>query len=138
MTDVGLLTKLARRELPHSERCPLYDQEEESIEHLLASCIFARQFWFQLLRSIGLQSLARGHGERFENWWRTRSSQLVGLHQKGFNSLVILGAWVIWKHRNRCVFDGATLLAAKEEVLGWCLAGAKGLTFLQVFDPVPD
>jgi hypothetical protein len=42
-----------------------------------------------------------------------------------------MGAWVIWKHRNRCVFDGAapnvaaTLLSAKE-VLGWCLAGAKG------------
>lgn len=53
MTDVGLLTKLARRELPHSERCPLYDQEEESIEHLLASCIFARQFWFQLLETGG-------------------------------------------------------------------------------------
>jgi hypothetical protein len=23
--------------------------------------------------------------------------------QKGFNYLVILGAWVIWKHRNGCV-----------------------------------
>jgi hypothetical protein len=118
----------------------LCDQEEESVEHLLASCIFARQFWFQLLWSIGLQSLAPGHGELFEDRWRTISSQLVELHQKGFNSLVILGAWVIWKHRNRCVFDwdapyAAVALLAANEVIGWCLAGAKGLTFLQVLDP---
>jgi hypothetical protein len=87
----------------------------------LASCIFARQFWFQLLRPIGLQSLALGHWELFEDRWRTRSSQLVELHQKGFNSFVILGAWVIWKHRNRCVFDwdapnvAVALLAANED-----------------------
>ena len=27
--------------------------------------------------------------------------------QKGVNSLVILGAWNMWNHRNWCVFDGA-------------------------------
>jgi hypothetical protein len=23
-------------------------------------------------------------------------------------TLVIMGAWTLWKHRNRCVFDGAS------------------------------
>jgi hypothetical protein len=25
--------------------------------------------------------------------------------QQGINSLIILGAWTFWKHRNQCVFD---------------------------------
>ena len=55
---------------------------------------------------------------------------------KGLNSIIILGAWNLWKHRNRCMFDGAspnlmtTLINAKEAAL-WSLAGARGITFLQ-------
>jgi len=29
-------------------------------------------------------------------------------HRKGVNTLIILGAWIIWKHRNACVFEGAS------------------------------
>jgi hypothetical protein len=36
--------RLARRGLPHSDRCLLCDQEEENIQHLLIRCVFARQF----------------------------------------------------------------------------------------------
>ncbi|GJM86848.1 hypothetical protein PR202_ga02746 [Eleusine coracana subsp. coracana] len=35
--------------------------------------------------------------------WYTASEH----QKKGFNSLVALGAWIIWTHRNACVFDGA-------------------------------
>jgi hypothetical protein len=40
---------------------------------------------------------------------------------KGVNSLIALGAWIIWNHRNRIVFDGispsvsAALCQAREE-----------------------
>jgi hypothetical protein len=49
----------------------------------------------------------------------------------------VLGVWIIWKHRNRCVFYGlvpsvaAALLAAREEALLWTMAGARGLSLLQ-------
>jgi hypothetical protein len=73
----------------------------------------------------------------FEDWWRLSCQRVEGLARKGFNSLVILGAWSIWKHRNRCVFDGsppsvvAHLLLAREEALLWTMARAKGLSSLQ-------
>jgi hypothetical protein len=49
------------------------------------------------------------------------------------NTLVVLGAWSIWKTRNDVVFNGAAsridmaLLLAREEVDFWMLAGAKDL-----------
>lgn len=53
--------------------------------------------------------------------------------RKGLNSLIILGAWTIWRHRNDCVFNGASprvataLTFAKEDAQLWSMAGAKGL-----------
>uniref|UniRef100_A0A0A9BEL1 Uncharacterized protein n=1 Tax=Arundo donax TaxID=35708 RepID=A0A0A9BEL1_ARUDO len=29
------------------------------------------------------------------------------MHRKGLNSLIILAAWELWKHRNNCVFNNA-------------------------------
>jgi hypothetical protein len=135
--------RLARRGLPHPECCPLSlcDQHEETIEHLLISCVFVRKFWFELLRLFGLHAFAPQHNDFLQEWWRIQSSKLDGLFQKGFNSLVVLGAWVLWKHRNRCVFQegysnlNIALSNARDEVLVWSLAGAKGLSFLQGFDP---
>ena len=49
------------------------------------------------------------------------------------NTLIILGAWVIWKRRNVCVFEGASpsvnmiLCKLKDEHGLWCMAGAKKL-----------
>jgi hypothetical protein len=40
-----------------------------------------------------------------ERWQRTSELDL-GLIKKGLNSLIILGAWILWNHQNRCVFYG--------------------------------
>jgi hypothetical protein len=56
--------------------------------------------------------------------------------QSGFNSIVILGAWSLWRHRNDCVFNGRspslenTLTLAGDELRMWCSVGAKGLNLL--------
>jgi hypothetical protein len=127
--------RLALRGLDHPICCPLCDQADETINHLLVECSFAKQFWFLLLRSGDFQVLCPSTGDScFDSWWE-KSAEMVGKPlSKGFNSLVILGAWSIWKHRNRCVFDGCSpsvviaLSAAREEMLCWCLAGAKALS----------
>ena len=62
--------RLARRGLPHPERCPHCDQDEETINHLLLSCVFAGDFWFRLFHRVGLQILAPRIGEElFDDWW---------------------------------------------------------------------
>ena len=37
--------RLARRGLPHQDACPFYDQEEETTNHILLTCVFARTTW---------------------------------------------------------------------------------------------
>jgi hypothetical protein len=130
--------KLARRGLDHPERCPLCDQQAETINHLLVSCVFARQVWDGLLQPVGLLELVpQPVDEVFDEWWRSSNMRVHGHIRKGFNSLVVLGAWVIWKHRNLCVFNGSApsvptaLQMAREEALLWTVTGAKGMSLLQ-------
>jgi hypothetical protein len=121
--------RLAKRGLSHLERCPHCNQEEETIGHLLLSCIFAREFWFRLLQKFGMQSLAPQLAETsFDDWWEKILGETEEQTKQGLNSVVILGAWTLWKHRNNCVFDGVppnltrALQLAGEELHFWGLA----------------
>jgi hypothetical protein len=42
----------------------------------------------------------------FQDWWSRTESLTPNIPRKGFNMMVILVAWWLWKHRNACVFDG--------------------------------
>jgi hypothetical protein len=70
------------------------NQTQETVDHLLVSCIFARQMWFTMLQKFGLQVLAPDlDDEIFEGWWANASERVAGQVQKGLNSIIILGAW---------------------------------------------
>lgn len=64
------------------------------------------------------------------------SKRILKVKRKGFDSLIVLGAWLLWKQRNSCVFEGAwprlneLLRTFDDELHMWCLAGAKGLSRL--------
>jgi hypothetical protein len=65
-----------------------------------------------------------------------KQGNLWNITKEGLNSLIILGAWTIWNHRNKCVFEGASpnmvesLILLGEERRLWMLAGARGLSHL--------
>jgi hypothetical protein len=87
--------------LPHLEKCPLCDQEDESIDTILVSCVFSRQFWYLLLRQVRFHVLAPQPAESsFDEWWEKAGEATSGLIKTGLNSLIVLGAWTIWKHHN--------------------------------------
>jgi hypothetical protein len=97
--------------------------------------VFSRDFWFSLLSHFGVASLApQPSDQSFDEWWRKVDLAASGDLRKGPNSLVILGAWSIWRHKNDCVFNGAApkvnmvLALAKDEAHCWSLAGAKGIS----------
>jgi hypothetical protein len=83
---------------------------------------------------MGLAALApQPVASSFDDWWRLASNVVNGDLQKGLNSLIILGAWTLWRHRNDCVFNGkspqllVTLTMAGHDLWCWSMAGAKGL-----------
>jgi hypothetical protein len=95
---------LARRGLQHHPKCLLCDQEEETLNHLLVICVFAREFWFELLLSWNEDLAPRLDESCFDYWWARSSIRLDGLIRHGFYFIIILGAWLLWNHRNLCVF----------------------------------
>jgi hypothetical protein len=75
----------------------------------------------------------RQREKSFADWWKKVVKKTPKALRKGVNSLIILGAWMIWRHRNACVFDNVApsvntiIRELKDEVSLWCLAGAKKL-----------
>uniref|UniRef100_A0A0A9HCR7 Uncharacterized protein n=1 Tax=Arundo donax TaxID=35708 RepID=A0A0A9HCR7_ARUDO len=47
------------------------------------------------------------HDNTFADWWRRVQRWAGKEKQKGMNSLIIPGAWLLWKHRNDNVFNSA-------------------------------
>jgi hypothetical protein len=110
--------RLANKGLNHPEKCLLCDQAEETLDHLLVTCSFLRVFWYQFFRKFGLHSLApQPTITSFLNWWEEVLEVVSGVTRKGLNSLIILGAWTIWIHRNKCVFDGLSPCLTYKELL---------------------
>jgi len=96
--------------------------------------VFARQFWFSILDPLNLSGLiATRHSNSFAEWWRKSWRKVRKQDKKGFNSLVIHKKWILWKHRNSCVFDGsapnlqAALQSFKDESHLWQVRGARAL-----------
>ena len=128
--------RLQKRGVPHPKQCHLCNQEDETFQHILMTCVFARQFWCAILQPLTLESLTPARRVSFADWWKKAEGRIPKQLKKGFNSFCILGAWTLWKHRNTCVFDGSppnlhvAIQAFKDEANLWQFAGAKGLTTL--------
>uniref|UniRef100_A0A8I6WU71 Reverse transcriptase domain-containing protein n=1 Tax=Hordeum vulgare subsp. vulgare TaxID=112509 RepID=A0A8I6WU71_HORVV len=125
--------RLARRNLPHPQRCPLCDQAPETIHHLLLEWPFTREVWHEILSWLRLSCLLPNNDATLHDWWCSARHDTPRPMHKGLASVALLVPWMIWKHRNGCVFERATpsvtSLAAtiKEEAGLWARAGALGL-----------
>jgi hypothetical protein len=83
--------RLAKRGLFHPARCLLCDQEAETLDHILVSCVFTRVFWFNHLKPFGFERLTPQLGlTSFMIWWEQISEMVSGLSGKGLNSLFFL------------------------------------------------
>jgi hypothetical protein len=125
--------RLHKRGLDQTEVCPLCDQEPENIQHLLCTCVFARQFWYYILPSLGMANLSPDSNEStFADWWAKFSKQVHKSKRRGFNSIIILGAWCLWLHRNKVVFDGVSPSIIGIKAIFWMKLNSGGLPVLGI------
>jgi hypothetical protein len=82
--------RLEKRGLSHLEVCPLCDQEQEMIQHLLNICIFAHQFWHSILclSPFGLGNITPASDEiSFAEWWKEVCNRGHKDRKKGLNTV---------------------------------------------------
>jgi hypothetical protein len=105
----------------------------KNISHVLVSRVFAREVWTIVLRRLIATVRPHTATSFFNSWWWRAARSLPKLVRKGFNSLVILVDWELWKHRNAIVFQSvrpdvqSVVSAVVTEGHMWCLAGASAL-----------
>jgi hypothetical protein len=102
----GTLEQLQWHGLQSSGQCALCRQVSESIEHLLLNCVYAREVWFALLHQASFQQLCPVLEISMVEWWLRQRKEAHADYRKGFDSLVVLVPWHLWKECNACIFDG--------------------------------
>ena len=126
--------RLERHGLQHHPRCLICDQEPESLHHLMIRCPFAKQVWHDTLAWLRMTCrIPADDDASLFDWMTAALAQTPRAMRKGLGTMALLLPWMLWKHRNECVFDGARpsvtrlMSSIKEEAAAWALAGALGL-----------
>ncbi|GJN31673.1 hypothetical protein PR202_gn00025 [Eleusine coracana subsp. coracana] len=99
--------RLHRHNMRDDDVCAFCAQERESIQHLLLTCVFSRQVWSHLLSPLRLVYLMPTEESNMVDWWTTTRKLIHKDKRKGFDTLVILSWWLLWKERNSLVFNNS-------------------------------
>uniref|UniRef100_A0ACD5ULI8 Uncharacterized protein n=1 Tax=Avena sativa TaxID=4498 RepID=A0ACD5ULI8_AVESA len=103
------------------------------MQHLLIACPFSRQVWHDTLAWLRIPCRPPEDETDLQDWWSAARQLTPKPMRKGLATATHLVAWMIWKQRNSCVFDGARpsvpqlTASIREEAALWARAGAKGL-----------
>ena len=120
--------RFARRGLPHQDACPFCDQEEETINHIMLTCVFARSAWAAICGSLGKPEWIPSPNDVLTEW-AVGKKGVNNVGMKDLRTIFALVWWELWKHRNAIVFDGAQpsieqlLQRVREEGVVWSSAG---------------
>jgi hypothetical protein len=128
-----------RHGLQQSAACVLCDQADEFANHLLASCVFVREIWHWLLARVGFLHLCPDANSSLVDWWLQARAQAPNPFRRGFDTLVLLVSWEVWKERNRRMFENLSrtpaevLALIRNEGDSWIAAGFRSLAPLFAF-----
>ena len=84
--------RLARTGLLHQDACPLCDQEDETINHVLLTCVFARSTWAVVCAALGKPEWMPTVQDSLHTWLRDKQGP-SNLRCKDLHTIFILTLW---------------------------------------------
>lgn len=94
-----MLDRLAERHgLDNGDQCALCAQAPETTDHLLLlGCPYSREVWFKLLRASASQRLMPASDDLLADWWLNSRKRLPKELHKGYDTMVVIVSWELWK-----------------------------------------
>jgi hypothetical protein len=90
--------------------CCMCKNTEETVDHLLIHCWFARQLWIFVFQSVGINWVLPHHvPEMLFGWWNWFGKRSSGV----WNLIPSCLMWTIWRERNKRTFENMETPLAK-------------------------
>ena len=107
-------TNLLKKQIVSNALCEICSEADETLEHIIFGCTTARNFW----AAIGITMTL---GQSIEDLHRVPCPQ--GIPKQGFQTLMALACWQLWKRRNAVVFRDER--PSLNQLLGSCKSEAE-------------
>ena len=92
-------------------------QEEDTAEHILIQCVFAREAWERCRRRLGGQFQAPTQFCTLQGWWMKERQKFRDKEKKCFDALVCLMCHSLWKNRNAWCFRNPQRQRSAEQLV---------------------
>ncbi|XP_071687497.1 uncharacterized protein [Rutidosis leptorrhynchoides] len=103
MGRLQVRVELDKRDIDlNSLRCPIYDDDIETVEHILIKCSLAKDLWNRVYRWWNLgQVMDCNIGERFKG---IQTAGVANTPSKLWQAIELICGYLIWQNRNNTIF----------------------------------
>nr|TKW25275.1 hypothetical protein SEVIR_3G108000v2 [Setaria viridis] len=111
--------------------------ENETGDHILVNCSYAKQIWWGALSWLGRSCTFPDHPSSLQDWWSHVRRLQPREMRRGIDTLFMLIIWHLWKERNAHLFHNSPsmvhqlLMSIREKAELWIQAGVHRLECLR-------